>query len=176
MFTGLLKNPQSQSMVGGPRNKVNNHRNSSIISNNSMSLSLSIADIQRLSILPCKNSLKLRYIESMLDDNSLPETFDADAVEHHELKQCEICETTFNMTSRRHHCRKCGKSVCSKCSANMKALSRQDSKTLFKICDACDTEIENYKVQNIIISSNNECSLNWIMMRSSRPNLSRLSY
>jgi hypothetical protein len=50
------------------------------------------------------------------------------------------------MTQRRHHCRRCGKSVCNKCSANMKPLSRQDPKTLYRVCDACDTEIENFKV------------------------------
>ena len=51
------------------------------------------------------------------------------------------------MTTRRHHCRRCGKSVCNKCSANMQSLSRQDPKTIFRICDACDTEIENFRLK-----------------------------
>jgi len=51
------------------------------------------------------------------------------------------------MTIRRHHCRRCGKSVCSKCSGNMKPLSRGDQKTAYRICDACDTEIENFKLK-----------------------------
>jgi FYVE zinc finger len=69
-------------------------------------------------------------------------------VSFHELKHCEICEQVFNLTIRRHHCRKCGKSVCNKCSANMKALSRQDAKTtLYRICDKCDTEMENFKLK-----------------------------
>jgi hypothetical protein len=76
----------------------------------------------------------------------LPEFFDPNSVGHHELKSCEICEVVFNMTQRRHHCRRCGKSVCTKCSANMKPLSRQDAKTVYRVCDACDTEIENFKV------------------------------
>ena len=29
----------------------------------------------------------------------------------------------------------------------MKALSRDDQKTLNRICDACDTEIENFKLK-----------------------------
>jgi|LauGreDrversion4_2_1035121.scaffolds.fasta_scaffold311694_2 hypothetical protein len=29
----------------------------------------------------------------------------------------------------------------------MKALSRSDSKTLYKICDACDTDLENTKLK-----------------------------
>jgi hypothetical protein len=45
----------------------------------------------------------------MLEDNCLPETFDPNTIAFHELKQCEICEQVFNMTVRRHHCRKCGK-------------------------------------------------------------------
>jgi hypothetical protein len=28
----------------------------------------------------------------------------------------------------------------------MKPLSRQDAKTVYRVCDACDTEIENFKV------------------------------
>lgn len=76
----------------------------------------------------------------------LPEVFDPNSVGFHELKSCEICEIVFSLTQRRHHCRRCGKSVCNKCSANMKPLSRQDAKTMYRVCDACDTEIENFKV------------------------------
>lgn len=77
----------------------------------------------------------------------LPDFFDPNSVGHHELKSCEICDVVFSMTQRRHHCRRCGKSVCNKCSANMKPLSRQDAKTVYRVCDACDTEIENFKLR-----------------------------
>jgi hypothetical protein len=90
-------------------------------------------------------------IEEMLDFDGLPEKFNPEAITFHELKACEICEQTFNMTIRRHHCRRCGKSVCSKCSGNMKPLSKSDQKTAYRICDACDTEIENFKVLTLAI-------------------------
>jgi hypothetical protein len=96
------------------------------------------------------------FIEEMLDFDGLPERFNPDDITFHELKACEICEQTFNMTIRRHHCRRCGKSVCSKCSGNMKPLSKADQKTAYRICDACDTEIENFKVLlNRIITNMN---------------------
>jgi len=88
----------------------------------------------------------LHFIEDIIQMDCLPEVFDPNSVGFHELKACEICEVLFNLTQRRHHCRRCGKSVCNKCSANMKPLSRQDTKTLYRVCDACDTEIENFKV------------------------------
>lgn len=83
----------------------------------------------------------------MLEDNCLPEYFDPATVKFHEFKYCEICEQVFNMTIRRHHCRRCGKSVCNKCSANMKPLSRSDPKTIYRLCDGCDTELENFKLK-----------------------------
>ena len=82
-----------------------------------------------------------------MDFDGLPERFNPDDITFHELKSCEICEQVFNMTIRRHHCRRCGKSVCSKCSGNMKPLSKLDQKTAYRICDACDTEIENCKLK-----------------------------
>lgn len=85
----------------------------------------------------------------MLEDSGLPDNFDVDAVPFHELKHCEICEQVFNLTIRRHHCRKCGKSVCSKCSAQLKVLSKQDqlTKQAYRVCDGCDTELENFKLK-----------------------------
>jgi hypothetical protein len=110
------------------------------------SLSMSIGDFSKFSILPCKKRVFSTILEEMLDFDGLPERFNPDEITFHELKACEICEQTFNMTIRRHHCRRCGKSVCSKCSGNMKPLSKVDQKTAYRICDACDTEIENFKV------------------------------
>lgn len=37
--------------------------------------------------------------------------------------------------------------MCTKCGSNMRALCRSDQKTLYKICDACDTDMENYKLK-----------------------------
>ncbi|KAK9496513.1 hypothetical protein O3M35_013207 [Rhynocoris fuscipes] len=36
---------------------------------------------------------------------------------------CQICSAEFTMTFRRHHCRCCGKVVCSKCSSNKAPLA-----------------------------------------------------
>lgn len=55
--------------------------------------------------------------------------------------------TSFN---RRHHCRRCGKSVCQKCSMTKRYLSKSDKKTLYRICDFCDTKLSNFKVNLIL--------------------------
>jgi hypothetical protein len=88
------------------------------------------------------------------ENKDLPDEFDEKKVQFHEKDNCEICILKFNTSNRRHHCRRCGKSVCNKCSANQKALSKSDSKTLYRICDACDTEIQNYKVRLVEYYSN----------------------
>ena len=70
----------------------------------------------------------------------------ADWQDRQDLEQhCSICEVGFKKMSSdrsRHHCRRCGKAVCSTCFKNKKKISKNDP-TEYEICDKCDFEIAN---------------------------------
>lgn len=51
---------------------------------------------------------------------------------------CELCDRSFGLiTSRRHHCRHCGKSVCQACSSNTMALPELGLNKAVRVCDPC---------------------------------------
>ena len=51
---------------------------------------------------------------------------------------CEVCEKSFDLLRRRHHCRNCGSIVCHSCSAYKKALPETVHKDRpVRICDKC---------------------------------------
>lgn len=56
---------------------------------------------------------------------------DADAV------RCCRCQAAFTLTRRRHHCRACGKVVCSSCSGRRVALPAIGYETPTRVCDEC---------------------------------------
>ncbi|KAI5367502.1 Putative FYVE zinc finger, Zinc finger, RING-type, Zinc finger, FYVE/PHD-type [Septoria linicola] len=43
----------------------------------------------------------------------------------HEVSKCPVCETDFSLWYRRHHCRKCGRVVCARCSPHRITIPRQ---------------------------------------------------
>ncbi|XP_073994851.1 FYVE, RhoGEF and PH domain-containing protein 6-like isoform X3 [Rhodnius prolixus] len=49
---------------------------------------------------------------------------------------CQICTAEFTMTFRRHHCRSCGKVVCSKCSSNKAPLAYIQFRCA-RVCKQC---------------------------------------
>ena len=53
--------------------------------------------------------------------------------------KCYICQKKFNLTTRRHHCRFCGGSVCNEHS--LKRRAKQGESEKHRICDNCDIEI-----------------------------------
>lgn len=56
---------------------------------------------------------------------------DADAV------RCCRCAAAFTLTRRRHHCRACGKVVCSSCSRGRAVLPVIGYETPTRVCDEC---------------------------------------
>ncbi|PSK35241.1 hypothetical protein C7M61_004699 [Candidozyma pseudohaemuli] len=66
---------------------------------------------------------------------------------------CVVCDTTFTIFNRRHHCRKCGRVVCNLCSSQKvkwfpgsrvltpSGLVRADG-DFYKTCDECVEEIQ----------------------------------
>ena len=55
---------------------------------------------------------------------------------------CTKCKSEkFSLLNRRHHCRKCGALVCSKCSRKRALVVQVSTKRLSRVCDDCYEEI-----------------------------------
>eukprot|EP00475_Leptophrys_vorax_P023373 TRINITY_DN319_c0_g1_i2.p1 TRINITY_DN319_c0_g1~~TRINITY_DN319_c0_g1_i2.p1 ORF type:complete len:124 (+),score=19.40 TRINITY_DN319_c0_g1_i2:147-518(+) len=57
---------------------------------------------------------------------------------------CTLCGDEFSLFYRRHHCRSCGKLVCSTCSDYKTALGHMegyDNKTPYRVCSLCFPKI-----------------------------------
>jgi hypothetical protein len=57
---------------------------------------------------------------------------------------CLICENSWNLKRRRHHCRNCGRLVCKECSNQKVKLEDSDTETK-RVCDDCLVTIEEKK-------------------------------
>eukprot|EP00475_Leptophrys_vorax_P030095 TRINITY_DN4480_c1_g1_i3.p1 TRINITY_DN4480_c1_g1~~TRINITY_DN4480_c1_g1_i3.p1 ORF type:complete len:435 (-),score=120.38 TRINITY_DN4480_c1_g1_i3:223-1527(-) len=55
-------------------------------------------------------------------------------------KNCEVDQKPFSLVNRRHHCRRCGRLVCSSCS---KARMRVGANEKVRVCDICVTELKD---------------------------------
>ena len=95
-------------------------------------------------------------IQSSAED--LPEVFDFNAVTWKRKPQCQLCDLEFGVVTRRHRCRKCGRSVCQACSTKSRRLCAQE-KQKFKVCDLCDTVLSNKGIEQMyknILHAKNE--------------------
>ena len=54
-----------------------------------------------------------------------------------EARECAICETRFGVIERRHHCRRCGRCVCGKCSSRKQVLLDLAFTKPVRVCDQC---------------------------------------
>ena len=54
--------------------------------------------------------------------------------------------SVFGVGNRDFYCKQCGFAVCGACSQNKKFLSK-DGKEKFRVCDLCDTKLENIKLR-----------------------------
>lgn len=88
----------------------------------------------------------------ILDLDELPETFNLKGVKRNPSEACMLCEAPFSnrlqLLKRNpiRHCKRCGKSICEVCSESKRQLSRADP-TPYRVCDKCDTEMDNYRLQ-----------------------------
>jgi ankyrin repeat protein len=53
---------------------------------------------------------------------------------------CQVCKATFTTKNRRHHCRNCGRLVCSKCSPTKKNIAKWNLKNA-RLCYLCESVI-----------------------------------
>ena len=76
----------------------------------------------------------------------LPDTFDVKAVKKLESTHCMLCEEKFTrIRNGMKNCKRCGKAICDVCSLNKRPLAR-DNKEELRVCDLCDTEMDNFKL------------------------------
>eukprot|EP00755_Sulcionema_specki_P023031 Sspe_Gene.77898::Locus_48708_Transcript_1_1_Confidence_1.000_Length_1322::g.77898::m.77898 len=55
-----------------------------------------------------------------------------------DVKTCYQCQREFTIRRRRHHCRRCGKIFCGRCSVHRQPLpTGEDEVLLARVCDAC---------------------------------------
>jgi hypothetical protein len=86
----------------------------------------------------------------------LPDEFDAktDKALFQNANDCASCRKNLKqkikfMKSDRHHCRRCGSTVCTKCWSSQKRLSKKDA-TIHNICDVCDFEVSNFQLTMVL--------------------------
>eukprot|EP00929_Paragymnodinium_shiwhaense_P086325 TRINITY_DN46851_c0_g1_i2.p1 TRINITY_DN46851_c0_g1~~TRINITY_DN46851_c0_g1_i2.p1 ORF type:complete len:905 (-),score=136.85 TRINITY_DN46851_c0_g1_i2:214-2859(-) len=54
-----------------------------------------------------------------------------------EVSQCAACKHDFSVTTRRHHCRRCGKVFCNSCSSRSIPLPDRGYLEAVRVCDSC---------------------------------------
>jgi len=72
-------------------------------------------------------------VDSMNEMSTVAGTWEKDS----EATTCKICEKSFSVARRRHHCRNCGGIYCDPCSDNKMALA--SSAKPVRVCDNCYT-------------------------------------
>jgi len=50
---------------------------------------------------------------------------------------CEECTNKFGITTRKHHCRHCGRLLCNKCSAKEMPIIKYNQNKAVRVCDTC---------------------------------------
>eukprot|EP00602_Paraphysomonas_sp_CaronLab_P000051 CAMPEP_0185028450 /NCGR_PEP_ID=MMETSP1103-20130426/14168_1 /TAXON_ID=36769 /ORGANISM="Paraphysomonas bandaiensis, Strain Caron Lab Isolate" /LENGTH=652 /DNA_ID=CAMNT_0027562875 /DNA_START=12 /DNA_END=1970 /DNA_ORIENTATION=+ len=54
---------------------------------------------------------------------------------------CEVCNTSFTLFNRKHHCRSCGVVVCDGCSRSKVLLPHVDAVKPQRVCDTCNRKM-----------------------------------
>ncbi|GFR16695.1 FYVE, RhoGEF and PH domain-containing protein 6 [Trichonephila clavata] len=57
------------------------------------------------------------------------------------VTMCQLCTSEFTVTFRRHHCRACGKVICSICSSNRISLAYLGTSKVNRVCDECYSKL-----------------------------------
>lgn len=70
----------------------------------------------------------------------------------HRVTMCQHCHEEFSMMVRRHHCRACGKVVCSACSASKAPLKYLQYETN-RVCIECCEILKQSKIHSKVFSS-----------------------
>jgi myosin I len=67
--------------------------------------------------------------------------------------QCALCGLKFSLFKRRHHCRHCGRVICTKCSMKNQAMPDFDFHEAVRVCDECFGKESSEYLHDQIINS-----------------------
>merc|ERR1711871_832184 len=65
------------------------------------------------------------------------------------VSHCEDCGNSFGIFSSTHHCRSCGKLLCTECSRSKMRIPTIDEYSLFKVCYECAQELKKKRTYRI---------------------------
>ena len=63
-----------------------------------------------------------------------------------DIHNCDICKIKFTVKLGKYpmrHCKRCARAVCEPCSGNKRLVARTLAEPQ-RVCDYCDTEMDNY--------------------------------
>ena len=72
-------------------------------------------------------------VENLIENSSV--FLDSQWMDSKQVKQCALCQQSFSVTRRKHHCRLCGNVFCQTCSDNKMELA--SSAKPARVCDTC---------------------------------------
>lgn len=91
--------------------------------------------------------------EELDEKYGLPETWTRQSQQRVKADLCFVCQDVFSITAlfgvgnRDFSCKQCGNAVCGNCSSNKRYLSKSADEK-FRVCDLCDTKMDNVKLRN----------------------------
>ncbi len=107
--------------------------------NKSFVVYASSADEKRAWLNTLQEAIRKR-VKLLSRDHSLGATVAPVWVPDRAAQQCMLCQQAFTLTHRRHHCRRCGRCVCSDCSEKRHKINEGESPA--RVCDRCYLELQ----------------------------------
>jgi hypothetical protein len=95
-------------------------------------------------------------------------------VPDNEVHICMLCKLErFSMFNRRHHCRRCGRVICSTCSSQKLLLPEISVTKSVRVCDQChrQSKLERGPRKESSISVSSSHNLQWMLTRDEEENL-----
>ena len=88
-----------------------------------------------------ENNIELQVNDSLLIISRSPSFFELVFAAMLEENSCQMCSSTFSFFTRVHHCRNCGRTICSICSkfSNLEILGYVQEQ---RICMQCISKVE----------------------------------
>ncbi|XP_062211485.1 1-phosphatidylinositol-3-phosphate 5-kinase FAB1B-like [Phragmites australis] len=94
----------------------------------------------------------VKLLTSWLPRRSNPENVSRDFwMPDHSCRVCYDCDTQFTIFNRRHHCRRCGRIFCGKCTANSIPISSDPDRNVnegdkIRVCNFCFKQWEQERI------------------------------
>ncbi|EDR24412.1 Rho/RAC guanine nucleotide exchange factor, putative [Entamoeba dispar SAW760] len=89
---------------------------------------------------------ELQRKNSAIEDTTQPKTT---PILDNEIKNCLLCHQPFTLVNRKHHCRLCGRCVCSNCSKAKIPLNSKGE--IDRVCNLCFSKATGKKLDNGLI-------------------------